>query len=255
MKLSTLVRLLGLVQVAKRAGVTPATIRRWLRHGPSDRGKVALKQVAKRRRRAQKAAKTRTRQVEYRSQLPIPVTPVLDLHDPNEGDFEDPTDLLPKRRPIETAAQLRDEMQREGHDLSDTVNTEMYAGEREWFTVGQPLVNVPLQSIIESISDVWHSSGRRWVVARFLFFRYIPFNPLYRGEMLKDQGKWKPWWTSTLSMATELSIKNNVGYSMGVAYEAAQSRLIWFEGYRVDTFDLKQGAKQPSGLHTELRTS
>lgn len=294
MSLKSLLRQLGLSRLAARLGVTPATVRRWLRHGASEKGRERLAEIAKRsqaaarRRRAkeaaaheaaqqvQEAAERRSRAAQaaaatrrkrraaqeaaearraVRDRFPVPVFPVLDLQRPTLGNFEDPSVLVPDARPIETREELREEMRREGHDLGRRLDNEQYFGEKKWENVGKPIVEVPESYVFDTAMKVWHNSIRRWIVIKMLFFRYIPFNPLYRGELLENNGKWRPWWTSTMLVATPSALSNNLHFSMAPAYESAQSRLIWFEGFRVDTFDFKTNEPKQSRFDRQMRTS
>lgn len=243
MKLSTLLRRLGLARLAKRAGVTPATVRRWVLHGPSSRGQDALDRIATRLRAAKKGQKTRAKRTAFRATLPIPASPDLVINRPGLGTFSDPTDLVPSRPPVETEQQLRREAMREGYALGGGIDTDSHYGESTWITVGEPLVNVDMDFVGDTVVNVWQQSGRQYVQARFLFFRYIPFNPLYRGEMLAKQGKWHPWWTSTAIAATMLTIASGfLEVAFDEALRSAESRLIWLEGYLVRSFDLKPDA-------------
>jgi hypothetical protein len=245
-KLSTLLRRLGLAELARRAGVSPATIRRWLRHGPSASGQDILGGIAARHRRSVKSHKTRVahQREAFRDRLPVPVSPDLKPHRPTLGQFDDPMDLVPDRPPVETEAQLHRDAAREGHDIEGDINTDTYEGSSHWVTVGAPVVEVDQQYVIDTAMDFQRQAGHTWLQVVFLFYRYIPFNPLYKGEALieKWQGKWKPWWESTAILDSEYGITDGVTRCMDLARFSAESRLIWFEGFKVRTMNMKPDA-------------
>lgn len=251
MKLSTLLRLLGLAELARRAGVSPATVRRWQRTGPSAVGQETLDRVAARRRAAQKAVRTRKKRTAFRATLPVPVDPVLSTSNRLQGEFEDPAELVHNRPPVETKAELRRVAAREGHDLGGKINTDASYGESVWVAVGQALVEVDLDSIGDTIVQIWHQSDRTWVQVQYLFFRYIPFNPLYRGEMIAKQGKWHEWWAAMEGVASMRSFETYFHKTFTEPLLSAESRLIWLEGYKVRTYEKRDN--KPDWRDREIR--
>lgn len=237
MKLVSLLRLLGLRELARRAGVAEATIRRWQRSGPSSRGQDILDAIAARRRAAQKAVRTKKKRTAFRATLPVPVGPLSIQTVEYRHDFDDPTDLVPNRPPVETKAALRRVASREGHDLGGGIDTDYNYGESVWLTIGQPLVEVDLDWVGDTVVQIWQQSSRTWVQVQYLFFRYIPFNPLYRGEMLAKQGKWHEWWASMPGVATMTAFSAAFPPTFEAPLQSAESRLIWLEGCKVRTYE------------------
>jgi transcriptional regulator with XRE-family HTH domain len=244
-KLSTLLRLLGLTELARRAGVAPSTIRRWERHGPSLRGQDVLAGIAARRRRSVKGAKTRKRKEReaFRDRLPVPVSPDLKPHRPGLGQFDDPSVLVPDQPPIETEEELRRKARRGGHDIEGEIDTETWAGETYWVTVEQPALEIDFQWVLDTVQDFQQQAARRWVQVVFMFFRFVPFNPLYKGdEIERFQGKWKQFWLSTEIVETEYELSEGILKCISEAHFAAENRMIWLQGYKVRTMNMKPDA-------------
>ena len=86
---------------------------------------------------------------------------------------------------------------------------------------------------------------------QYLFFRYIPFNPIYRGEMLSKQGKWHEWWASMEGVATMRDFEGAFGRTFVEPLRSAESRLIWLEGYKVRTYEKRN---TPGWRDRELRS-
>jgi hypothetical protein len=81
---------------------------------------------------------------------------------------------------------------------------------------------------------------------RFLIFRYIPKNPLYRGEMVSKQGTWADWWTSTATFGDGKSLEDGVEVALARALQASASRVIWLEAMNIRSFNHKEDDNLPT---------
>ncbi len=259
MNLVTLVARLGLAEVARRVGVSPATVKLWLRQGPSARGREKLIAVTRRHVAGRKGYETRQRRATFHGSLPLPPEPFARFDRklwigpkedeylnenygrgiPSSGELSD-EQLLPQKPPVETKADLNRARKRAGYTGGKVVNTDRYYGESEWVTIGKPMLEVDVAGMARNVSSAWKISRRVWCQVRFLIFRYIPFNPLYKGEMVNRQGTWADWWTSTELFGDQQSLENGVEVAMTRALQAAASRVIWLEAMNIRTFDDKE---------------
>ena len=250
MNLSELIARLGLAVVARRLKVKPATVRRWEKHGPSASGLVKVEKVIRRHLASKKASQRRRSREEFRAGLQMPPEPTQKIGDQTSGELSR-DEVLPKKRPVETERELKRIRVRAGYDGEEIINTNRYIGESVWLHIGEPVLEVDISELIENVISIWRQSDRTWCHVIFLSFRFFPFNPLYRGEMLKKQGTWEDIWRSTQTWSTERDIRNNIqavfdGYLnrrgenvQGLLLEA-QSRMIWLESVKVRTFDDKE---------------
>lgn len=218
MTLAQLVGRLGLNEVARRAGVRPSTIEKWLRHGASAKGADILDGIIKRHLAGLKAAESRKRNKEFQETVQTP--PGSEL--PEE-------DVKPKKPPPH------------GEPPGESsYDTDRYRGSIHTFTIGQPLLEVDVTGLSEQAIVTWEESKRTFCMCRFLLFRFIPFNPLYKGEMVRKQGKWMDFWTSTPAQSIESAIRQDILNSLEKAQTAAESRVIWLEQMQVIVFDDKE---------------
>jgi len=232
MTLAQLIARLGLEEVARRIGVTPKTLRGWLRKGPSRSGFEALARVAARHLRSVKASRTRKRHTSFRESIAMPARPFEVINDERTGTLG-PEQIKPVERPLSDVVGVYSEGVTE-------LDTDRYRGEVHTFTVGQPATEVDAEGLANTAVRVWQDSGRTFARTIFLFFRFIPFNPLYKGEMIRKQGKWFDWWDSTKPWGTINSIHQSVLNVMEDAQRAAESRIIWVEQMQVHVFDDKE---------------
>lgn len=203
--LAFLVSRLGITKVAKRLDVTPATVNRWLKKGPSLKKGPLLQKVLLRAEAGLKGAQTRRDVAAYRETVPLPRRPVMYLSkaDGSSGDpfGEDPEltpeQLLPKAPPNPNAKHVAKET---GNFVFTpgirAFETEEYEGFDEVIEVDEWIHDVPLQAIIDNFSlkyDQYVARGYPWVSALLIWCRAIPFNPAYQGDavLMKMQGSWK----------------------------------------------------------------
>lgn len=227
MTLSQLVERLGRVELARRAGVTPATVGRWLSKGPSRAGAEIIRAVLRRHETSTKAAATRRRSAQASTGIEVPQESEL----PSEKVL--PTKLPGDAREVKAAKRAEGI----GAGTKQQIDSIYNIGDIEWFTIGRPVSDVSESEIADLAVKAWQDSGRDYVQVKFLFFRYIPFNPLYRGELIKKQGTWVEWWAQTNAQSAINSITRNIEYVMDLSYKAAETRVIFLEMIGVATFD------------------
>jgi hypothetical protein len=244
MTLQELVERLGLAVVARRADVSVATLKRWLSRGPSASGAAIVSGIARRHLASRKAAETRKEGEKFRDSL----------DEPEDSELE-PEQVLPKKPPgksREVQASKREEGVRAGRR---EIDSEFNIGETEWVTVGQSVLEVDIPTLIKTAWAIYEESGRDYVSVKFLFFRFIPFNPLYRGEMIKKQGKWVEQWVTTKAVSRRDALERYVEYYMERAIEWAQTRVIFLEMIAVNTFDRKKEMPSTKDIwEKQLRT-
>lgn len=152
-------------------------------------------------------------------------------------------DLVPDKPPAETEEELDRISRRGGHDIGGSINTDTYEGESFWFGVDKPVVEMERTEVSDLVWQVMGQSTRRWTQVIFLFFRFIPFNPLYKGDELERfQGKWKSWWWATKVVETEYELHRGIDRALSEAGFAAESRMIWCKGFKVRTMNIKPDA-------------
>ncbi len=165
---------------------------------------------------------------------PVPEEPILDLHDPEEGEFVNAMDLVPDEAP-------------ESEYERDTVlhlETDRYIGSSYIVTIGAPLVEVNFDIIKDQVISVWRASGQPWCQVQFLLFRYIPYNPIYKGEMLNRQGTWIDFGVTTQLRAEKNDIENGIDSAFDLTLQKATYRVIWLEHFRADCFTYKEDLRQ-----------
>lgn len=229
MSLAQLVALLGLDEVARRAGISPGTLKRWLRRGPSAAGARILSGIARRHLASKKSAATKKRRRSFRDRVPMPDRPNQTINDERTPDLT-PEQVKPGEPPVAAGAGVYEEGR-------ERLETERYIGEVHTFTVGLPAVEVDGDGLADTVVRVWQQSGRTFARTIFLFFRFIPFNPLYKGEMIRKQGTWQDWWNSTPALGSMQSIAQSVLNCIEDAQRAAETRVIWIEQMQVHVFD------------------
>lgn len=234
-----LVARIGLAKFAARLGVKISTVKRWLSEGePSFRYQPLVAEVARRHLTSVKAAATRRKkQQETLSHL-----------FPEESELT-PEQALPSRLPGQTA-EGRKEIKREGIPGDETtvaIESSRNIGFTFWKTIGKPAWELVVSELTRIAVSVWQQSGLDYVAVKFLFFRYIPFNPIYTGEMIRKQGHWVEAWMSTkaVSSATRLG-----DYIKGVVDEVKLSienlpRIVFLESMGVSVFNRRWEVEAP----------
>lgn len=246
MSLVQLIALLGLDEVARRAGVTTGTLKKWVRVGPSARGAAEISAVARRYLAAKKAAKTRKESAKFRESI----------EPPEEAVDIDPEEALPKRPPQlspEVAQLKRAEGIREGQQR---IESEFNIGYTVWVRVGEDVREVSAADLAAQAWLIYEESALDYVSVKFLFLRYIPFNPTYKGEMLKKQGKWHEQWISTKAVSARRTLTNYIEYYIEHSQKWAETRVIFLEMIGVSVFNRKR--EMPTAqqvINKPLRTS
>lgn len=220
MTLADLVARLGIAELARRAGVTPTTLKKWLMHGASARGAGVLAGILRRHEASSKAAAT----VKKRKQAPWKTPPESELP---------PEDALPTKPP--TKHDRVEDVDTTGHQPIDSIYS---IGDIEWVTIGKQIGEVETREIVDIAWRIFQNSDRSFIQVKFLLFRYTPpFSHLYRGGMTKKNGVWEEWWIQTKAQQALQSFSNNVDYVLDLAYQAAKNRVIYLEAIGVLTFD------------------
>jgi len=238
MTLAELVARVGLAEVARRVGVRPDTVTRWLRTSVSSRYTKTIAGIIARHLASRRGVETRQKRAKFRAALPMPPEPYREKYRPTLGNLT-PDQVLPRKPPIETEAQLQAARIRGGHEGDNTIDTDLYFGESTWMPVGAPVLEVDFAGLADQVIAFWQASARNWCRVIFMFFRYIPFNPLYRGELAAKAGKWFDWWSSTHVNGSLQSIYSDMENVWTDARDAAYQRMIWLEAIKVSVFDNK----------------
>lgn len=226
MTLAELIARLGLREVARRAGVTPATLQRWLARGPSGRGATLLAGIARRHVAGKKAAESRKKAEVFRGGLALP-----------------PIAELPAKEVLPPSPPRSGSIESEG---SQPYNTDRYTGELHIITVGQPALEVDLDGLASFSAQIYERSKRNYVRVSFLFFRFVTPSSLGKGELTnRKTGKWSEFWASTQVQSSKGAIADQVSSILDIGGEVgkqtlrdiAQRRIIWLEQIHVHTFD------------------
>lgn len=229
MTLAVLVARLGLDEVARRAGVSRATLRRWLREGPSQKGAAVLAAIIKRHLASLRAAESRRRSAQQET----------GIEPPSESELA-PEQVLPTRLP-ESAREVERLKRREGiEEGSRPIVSEFNIGETTWVTIGEDVNEIADSDLIDEVIAIWRRSGRDNMQVKFLFLRFIPFNPMYKGELQRKQGTWVEQWQSTQAASSPYTMSRYIEFYMERAREWAQTRVIFLEMIGVSTFDRRR---------------
>lgn len=225
MTLAELVARLGLAEVARRVGVSPATLRRWIARGPSAAGAARIQTVLRRHEGARRAAESRKRTSTFRDTIPTP------------PESELPANVVKPPAPP-TSRSIEPEE-------TTPYNTDRYTGEIHVVTVGQPVSEVDFDALGSFAARTWLHSRRAYVRARFLMFRYVTPGSPGKGGMVSRRGKWSEFWISTFVHSSESAIRNEIsslideGSEVGreTLRELSGRRIIWLEQMHLHTFD------------------
>lgn len=218
MTLAELVARLGLAEVARRIGATPRTIRNWLRSGVPDGSPLRPKLNALARRII---ADEKRKHKRFTDKVPHPPS--------SELPPEQVKPQLPPTKAVEESEGLL------GSGVAD-LSTDRYHGETHTFNIDSAVLLVDADEIAAKVVRLWKRRKLTFCRVFFLFVRYIPFNPLYKGELVKLQGQWVNRWASTEAWSTEDPIRKSVSRVIRVAQGEAQRRVIWFYQYQVHLF-------------------
>lgn len=221
MTLRELVARLGLTEVARRVGVSARTVKGWLRKGVSARYQAKVDAVIYRHVRSARAASSAKQRRTFRDSVPQP--PQSELP---------PEQVKPKAPPA--PKKRGDGLLSEG---VSKLNTNTFYGEIHTFNIDQPVLLVSAEEIADSVVRLWQERELTFCRGFFLFIRYIPFNPLYKGELIKLQGTWASRWASTEAWSTEEPIRKSIARVIRVAQHEAQRRVIWFYQYQAHLFN------------------
>lgn len=225
MTLSDLVARLGIAELARRAGVTPTTLKRWLMHGASARGAGVLAGILRRHEASSKAAAT----TKAKRQAPWKTPPEADLP---------AGQVLPTRTPTEREKKAALRAEDLGVATKQPIDSIYSIGDIEWVTIGKQIGEVETNEIVDIAWEIFQNSDRNFLQVKFLLFRYTPpFSHLYRGGMTKKNGVWEEWWIQTKAQQALQSFSNNVDYVLDLALKAAKTRVIYLEVIGVLTFD------------------
>lgn len=231
MAILDLVARLGLAELARRAEITEATLKRWVRQGPSKAGAKVLAEILRRHRVSLRSAETRRRHAQERT----------GIAPPEESELS-PDQVLPTRTPAETrevdaVKALEGIPPNRRGPTKKRIDSFFNDGEVRWIWIGRSVTEVDADEITDLSIEAWQNSGRDFLQVKFMFFRYIPFNPLYRGQMLRKQGKWLEWWAQTNAHSSIRAFGYNVEHVMDFAHKAAATRVVFLEMIGVSCFD------------------
>jgi hypothetical protein len=235
LSLQELIAHLGLDEVARRAGVTAATLRRWLSRGIPPRAADALAGIIRRHLAGIKGAETRRKAQEFRDSITAP---------PNT---ELPDNKVKPPAPPESVSITE--------DGTSPYDTDRYTGEVHVLTLGQPVHEVDFDALGSYVRRIFVHSRRHYIQVRFLLFRYVTPGSPGKGGLATQRGKWSEFWASTHVHGSEEGIENEVatmsqeGPEVGhESLEAlANRRIIWLEQVHIHTFD---DTNKPTELST-----
>jgi hypothetical protein len=147
---------------------------------------------------------------------------------------------LPTRLP-ESAREVERLKRREGiEEGSRPIVSEFNIGETTWVTIGEDVNEIADSVLIDDVIAIWRRSGRDNMQVKFLFLRFIPFNPMYKGELQRKQGTWVEQWQSTQAASSPYTMSRYIEFYMERAREWAQTRVIFLEMIGVSTFDRRR---------------
>lgn len=249
----------GLEEVARRSGVSGATVKRWLQRGVSGKGSRAVEDSLRRSARSRKAAETRRLQAELANARGFTLPRAPEDH-PLSPDGLDAHELTPRRLPTTERQDLRDRLRRLGR--ATVGESESHVWRRESYAVNENYIDVRDRGGIEAIAE--HAIQRFRSAARegyewFHFYaqliRFIPENPAYTGALARKAGKWAPdtinVGSTNVYRGTELAeppggvagaiyhafeySSKTLGYA-GSIEDVSHSRTIWFLFYTLEFF-------------------
>jgi hypothetical protein len=236
---------LGAREVARRAGVTEGTVKRWKRDGLSRSGKEILRQVAARSERAQAAREARELQEliaeQERARVGEERRDTRARREAFRERIADASDVAPEEAPrAPPATRKTPDYVPPGHKEIDTFR---YQGETITVTMAQPIGEISSSAIGQMCVDLWLRAQpfRNFCRVVFLFFRFISGMTHYRGKLVPRDGKWIDWWASTKVQSSEAGIGDNVESVLDEADSGRwSSGVVWLEQIQVNLFEYKE---------------
>lgn len=239
MTLLEIVSRVGKREIAKRLGISLKTLEIWLRKGPSLSGSIKIAKLIVRHLRSKKSAETRiaVKAESGRSRFNTPAQPTAIPDNAYSVNLTD-DEVLPVKTPAEERG-FKSLIKQEGIEIGNVVPIESAyrKGETRWITIGKPVLEIEANEIYEKANSYWQMSGRTHVRIVFLYFRYIPFNPIYTGEMISKQGKWAHGYLSTQTWPVFDDVIRDTNSVIFDLHTWAESRLIWLESIGIETID------------------
>lgn len=214
---------------AKRLNVTVRTVQRWKRQGVSARSTERVEKIVRRSTAAKKAAITRRASAQRSTGLEAP--PESELSD---------EEVLPARLPGNREKDAA--YKSEGSTVEsgwESIETRYSVGWVRWVTIGKSILDVSVDELYDVAIESWHKirPPREYVAVKLLLFRYIPFNPIYKGEMVKKQGTWVEKWVSSKAVSTSRRLKDYIEGMLEYTQRWAETRIIFLESMGVQMFD------------------
>lgn len=229
MTLRQLIAALGAAEVARRTGVNLTTLSRWVRLGPSARGAERVSEVIRRYKAAKKSAETRRIKVESERRKRFTLPPETELT---------PEQVLPTKTPKESkdvsSIKRSAGVSRQGVRRIDSSRSDGFVN---WIRIEEDINDLDENSVIDQAVNYWEETGRDKCSVKLLFLRYIPYNPIYKGEMISKQGTWVDQWVTTATVSASNSIRNQISYYIDRAREWAETRVIFLGMIGVFAFD------------------
>jgi len=186
--LSEAARLIGPAKLADRLNITPKTLRSWEKRGvPPTKGGLVQKVLVlfERAKKAAETRKIRKQEVLDESHLPKDFSNNVYM-DVDQGALTK-EQALPKILPPWFKKSQR----------PTPFRTENHTGIKQWRAVNKLVHELEIEPLIFEAQHIFERSTNGFCQVLFMFWRYVPFNPLYTGEIVAKQGTWiaKPWRT------------------------------------------------------------
>lgn len=223
----------GLKKTATSLRISESTLRRWLSRGIPGNRKHDVKLFLGRSKAAAKAARTKKALDRRRN---LPPSSAFKLK-PKSG--LSVKDSVPKSLPKKPGF----------YPPTPTIGKYKEVGER-WWVLDKEITEIDFDEEISDPVLAWRRETKPKALVHIYFemVRYIPFNPAYKGELVKKQGTWQPEYPiSTSYELTDASVKRSVHFTLHTRYNYGQTRhlvLLRFKaGLKERDFDGNQ--KQP----------
>lgn len=241
--LAEAVALLGYEKLSKKLGVTPRTVKSWEKSGVSSKKRDLLAAVLV------KVEASRQRNETRRTRLEIPLPPDWSYTEQKPGEFR-PALTEEQARPVKAPRLYRYKQ------ALRPFRSRTLIGTKQWVGVQKYVHDLEIEALISTAQYAHEMSGMYYVYVKFIFYRYIPFNPGYKGDavLVSQQGTWQPWGgvphRSDMSVARDLRenilrvfrgrekiVKDEIGRPrmgnvMGVD-ELAQRRFVWLAAMEI----------------------
>ncbi len=200
----------GTKRAARSLRVSESTVKRWLRSGIPPQRAHDVKLFVTRSEGARKAARTKKL---LANRLRLPASPAF-KHKPKSG--LDVKHSVPKSLPKKPGF----------YPPTDTIGKFKETAER-WWILDKEIVDIDFDKEISEPIIAWRAQTNPNALVHIYFemVRYIPFNPAYKGELVKKQGTWQPEFPiSTSYEFTDDSIKRSVQFTLYKRYNYGQTR-------------------------------